>query len=82
MSKREILISFYLYLNIPFSFIILRDKNYSYKKKIVYLLTAWSIPVVGYLIVTFTLVKRDFWNKILNFTLIIIVYVVFFIMLF
>jgi len=74
-NQLYILIGFYLYINIPLTIDILR-RNFSLRKKIMYVLFAWFIPFLGYLIIAFNLVERDFWNKIVNFGSIVLVYVI------
>jgi hypothetical protein len=74
-NQLYILIGFYLYINIPLTINILR-RNFSLRKKIMYVFFAWLIPFLGYLIIAFNLVEKDFWNKIVNFSSVVLVYVI------
>jgi len=68
-----ILLIFYLYLNIPLSIDVIK-RNFSLRKKLIYITFAWLLPIVGYFIITFKLINKGFWNKILNFGIYILIY--------
>lgn len=65
------LIGLYLSVNVYLTFFLIHKKEKYLIKRIFFI---WLIPILGYLIISFQIIKKDFWNKIINFMLIIFVY--------
>jgi hypothetical protein len=80
-SQFYFLIGFYLYLNFFLSITLIKE-NFTTNKKVIALIALWIFPFIGYLSIAFILTKKDVWNKILNFSLIVLIYSILFTLFF
>ena len=73
MNKYQVwyLVGLYFYVNMYMTIYLYRKDDKDFIKKLFLL---WLVPIIGYVIISFLSIKKDFWNKIINFILIIMIY--------